>query len=262
MLKFLAAIAAALALAPTMTLAAIAETNLATGTGNSHPVTATTSVASPGGALIFMAGATVSSNKTITTFSDSASNVYTLGNDLVQGNIDSRAAYVSGAATVANGGSVSMDETGGGSFNGYVAAATVSGVASASALDVSGAGVSSASGTAPSISTGVLAQPIEIVFAWCAVQGGASDTYTQASGFTTLADVTTATADALHVAYAIVSSTASVTFAPTLGTARAYACNVMTFKGAAAGGHTLMLMRMGVAANDNHPLQELRLAAG
>lgn len=101
-----------------------------------------------------------------------------------------------------------------------------------SALDVSPAGNVSAGTAAPSISTGTLAQADEIVLGFIGVASGNSDAYTESTGFTS-ATAQGILADKLHFAWQIVASTASVTFAPTLGTSRGVAYNVVSFKGLA-----------------------------
>ena len=109
-----------------------------------------------------------------------------------------------------------------------IAAVSVAGLA---ARDLQGAGASG-TGTAPTIATGVLGWPNEIVFGLTQVTGGAPDAFTEAAGFTSLAPVLST--DALRWAYQIVGATASVVYAPTLGASRLWGANTLTFAGAAA----------------------------
>lgn len=112
-------------------------------------------------------------------------------------------------------------------------AVSVSGLATASAIDVTGAGNNTGTpGTSASISTGTLAQASEIVFGQVATAGTTAVT-PAAAGFTAFSTITIASGNnVINWGYQIVSSTASVTYAPSWGggTTRAFGVNVYSFK--------------------------------
>lgn len=115
-------------------------------------------------------------------------------------------------------------------------AASIAGLA-ASPVDGNGAGATGAfvapSTSPPTITTGTLAQPNEIVVGMVSVSGGDGDPFTEATGFTSMSGVSTplAAGSSLHWAYRTVASTAPVTYAPILGTSRTWVVNYVTLKG-------------------------------
>jgi hypothetical protein len=92
----------------------------------------------------------------------------------------------------------------------------------------------SATGTATSLSqsTGVLTVSNEIVFSILSFNQNAA-TFVESTGFTTLINPTSG---GVAVSYAIVSSTASVTYAPSWTTGLSYAFTLATFEITSAGG--------------------------
>ncbi len=191
----------------------------------------TTSAASAAGNLIVNIAASDGS-PTLSSVADSASNSYSAGTALASpAGRHLRAFYVQNAAALA----ISQTVTTTFSANGagkYSAAISIQGVAASGALDVQGAGVSG-TGTTPSIATGTLAVAAEIVIGFVLVGGGNSDSFTEASGWTSLPSIGAGGGGSiLRMAYRVVASTASVTYNPTLGTSRDYVANVMSFKAA------------------------------
>jgi hypothetical protein len=112
---------------------------------------------------------------------------------------------------------------------GIVAVIGTSGI-TASPSDVQGAGVNSTTST-PSISTGVLANSNEIVFGVVGVNSGAGRTFTEPGTFAQIVNISSS--DLLHVAYAVVSSTSSVTYNPTPSASVSAWINVSSFIGQA-----------------------------
>jgi len=183
---------------------------------------------------------------------DSASNTYTLGTLVTSSTAQIGPLYSATGNHLANGGTQTVTYTGAVDFD-ISLAFTVSGISSATPLDNQGAGTTS-TGTAPSVTEGTVSNSNRIVFGYCYVSLGSSDSFTEASGFTTLGSVSSG-GSILRMAYKIVSTGTQVTYAPTLGTSRTFVANTISFQAssAAATVHTLMMMGMGHASNDNHP---------
>jgi hypothetical protein len=119
--------------------------------------------------------------------------------------------YCENAAAVASGATITITESGG-------AAACVTVIAQCSgisAFDSSGVGSSnptSAAGSAPSVTTGILSQSNEIVFGVSSVLGGPA--YTESAGFTAIAHENYFSVVDVDLSYRIVSSTTPVTYSP------------------------------------------------
>jgi hypothetical protein len=132
------------------------------------------------------------------------------------------------------------------SHSGIVVAIATSGIG-ASPSNIQGAGVNSTT-TTPSISTGTLATANQIIFGVVGVNSGAGRTFTEPGAFTQIANV--ATGDLLHVAYAIVSSTGSVTYNPVPSASVSCWINVSSFEAAAgATNYTLTAAEGSFALN-------------
>lgn len=198
--------------------------------GSTSLVLTTTATAPAGSVIVVFACATTGVNPT--GCADGASNGYVTGASVYTGTGRSRTFASVNVATLASGSSltVTFGSTGGAKL---MSAAAITGLA---ARDISGAGASG-TGTAPSIASGALGWPAEIVLAYVQASGGAADGFTEAAGFTTLSSVTQI--DALRSAYAIVATTAAVTYAPTLGTSRNWGANVLSFSGQDIAGRAL-----------------------
>lgn len=186
----------------------------------------TTSADAPVGSLIVVLAA-MSNNGSLTSVVDSAGNSYVAG-ALINNTVGKmKPFWAFSTVDLAAGGTVTATYAGTTGVK-LIAAVAVAGIA---ARDAQAAGASG-SGTTPSIASGVLGWPNEIVFGICDISGAASDTFTEASGFT--ANIAALNTDALRWAYQIVSASASVTYAPTLGTSRNWGVNTLTFSGALA----------------------------
>ncbi|HEY5288767.1 MAG TPA: hypothetical protein VIJ59_01910, partial [Caulobacteraceae bacterium] len=81
--------------------------------------------------------------------------------------------------------------------------------------------------TSPSLATGALGRPSEIVFGLLLVAAWAGDGFTESAGFTS--NTAALNGAALRWAWRIVSTGASVTYAPALSVSRAWAVNVKSF---------------------------------
>lgn len=105
-------------------------------------------------------------------------------------------------------------------------------------FDLNPTGTTGTSTTNPSISSGTMVVPNEILFASVFVLSGAGDSFTEASGWTS--GPTNLSTSALRIAYKAVRASGSVTYAPTLGTARNWVASMMTFRGPACGSFMLL----------------------
>lgn len=201
----------------------------ASGGGTTNVIT--TGVNGPAGNLFVSINGNGTGATNLTGVVDSASNSYTglsQQGDFHVGPCSARAFYALNSALLSSGDTATTTYADTYSQYGFLVA--ISGILTSGALDVD-AGGNTFNSSAPSISTGVLAKANEIIIGYVFVSGGASDTFTEAPGFTTGGRLDLASGSSLHWAYKIVSSTASVTYAPVLGTLRDGAMNAMSFKG-------------------------------
>lgn len=106
------------------------------------------------------------------------------------------------------------------------ATAAASYIPGASGVDLTSTGATG-NNTTPSISTGALGFAVEIVEVATEVQSGASDTWTEGAGFTTLQTVTNTAA--LHIAYIKTTTTSSQTYSPTNSATRNWSTSFVTF---------------------------------
>lgn len=135
-----------------------------------------------------------------------------------------------------------------------LSAADVSGIATTTPLDVTGTQTTGTSTTgttiSPTVSTGTLGQANEIVFGAVSMNGSIS-AYLGQAPFTDFTGTVVSSNPNIQWSYDIVASTASVAYGPKWTTARPYAANVVTFKGAgaaaAASPGVLGLMGWGTA---------------
>jgi hypothetical protein len=219
---------------------------MAVATGVTSGTSAPTNVDAPVGSLIVVSaalwntpdgtvtGCTLSSGDTLTQAAQPAP---------ASGAFNQSLWYVSNSAhDLPSGGSVTCTTSNGSAY--ALGAWKVSGANGG--LDAS---VSSNSGNASSITiaTGTLAYANEIVFGSERYTEG---TYTEGAGFTTLTNA----ANSVTAAYEIVSSTGSVTWAPSWSSGSNASGTVASFKAtgaSAANPHMLMLLGAGLAANDN-----------
>lgn len=216
--------------------------NQNTGAVSSIVLTLSTGVSAGDTIVVFVASLGSSVNPTFPTISDTAGNSYTAGTRRNIGLGSMQMFYkinaaalsigntitVSGATDVANGleitackipsPRVSLDHAIGGSFS---------------------------AGTSTSLNTGALIGPSTVVVMADYIVSGSADAYTQDVLWTSLTSVLNATnLDALRPSYRIVSGTASVSHAATLGTSRGWASTGVGFLEfiAATGGGTMSMM--------------------
>lgn len=150
---------------------------------------------------------------------------------------------ITGGATVATPGTATISSAIKFSYTGSLstvgAAFSVSGLATSSPRDISGTinttGSPSTSGSpiSPGSATGTLTQANEIVVGEIGIGGTYTGSIASNSPFTNLS-VPAASSPSFGWGYDVVASTASVTYAPTWTTQRAYGANVWTFEGAGA----------------------------
>ena len=159
---------------------------------------------------------------------------------------------ITGGATVASPATATISSTikaawTGGTVGNAISAITVSGIAVASPLDVTGT-LASGTGTSASVATGTLGQAAELVVGVLEYIN-TSGTFTEATpSWNTLSGPTPGSGSNIRWAYQVVNSTTGVTYNPSWGTSRAYGANVFTFKGsggAAAPTCTLSLLGVG-----------------
>jgi hypothetical protein len=198
----------------------------------------TTSAAIVAGNLVVVAVCIGGNNRTCTGVSD-GTNTYTKALSLCTGAgscPDVSLWYVQNASALSSGATITAGISGGAPTQ-IIAAAQVSGVATTSSFDTTGAGASnptaSVIGTptaSPSVTTGTLSQANEIIFG---VTGSETiETYTEDANFTNLfAASFVGHANSLSLGYRIVSSTAPVTFAPTLSASANWVALAAPFQG-------------------------------
>jgi hypothetical protein len=194
--------------------------------GSMTQALSTTAESPAGNTIVVLAGDTTGT--AVMSVTDSAGNTYVAGLSYSDGaNFRQRPFWCLNALDLPSGGTITVafQTTGGVKL---VAAVSVSGLAAA---DTQAAGATGTS-TAPSIASGALGWPNEIVFGMLSVHSGAADTFTEGSGFTSNSPALMT--GALRWAYQIVTSNAGVTYAPTLGTSRTWGANTLTFSGAVA----------------------------
>ena len=205
----------------------------AVATAGSATLVMTTSGDSPAGTLQLLLAAHGTAAATISSVTDSGSNTYTAGTQITNGAVAAVRPFYSAFTTHLPPGSTATTTFSTTTVDEYAALISIPGIASASPLDTQAAGTTG-TGTTPSIATGTLGNANDIVVGFIYIAAGASDTFTEASGWTTGGAVVRAGGGVLRWAYKIVSATTTQTYNPTLGTSRAYAANVMSFKRAAS----------------------------
>lgn len=193
------------------------------------PVTATTSAnILNGDLLIVYVGMWTSGGRTVTAVSDGTNN-YTKAQSATSSGYSSEIWYKAGASAVSSGATLSV--TFSGATSGVmVSAIRVSGILLSSPLDAAPAGATG-SGTSLSISSGVLAQPKEILVG--ATTLNSNPTFTQSAGFTSVGSTlfNAGIATSASFAYQIVQSTSSVSYAPSWSSSQPYAGTLVSFKG-------------------------------
>ena len=210
-----------------MAIGAPVQLGAATGAAGSMTLALMTSVDSPAGNTIVVLVGDTAAN-TVNSLSDSAGNTYVAGLSYSDGtNFRLRPFWCLNALDLPSGGAITATFASTAQSK-LMGAVSVSGLAAA---DTQGAGATG-TGTAPSIATGALGWPAEIVFGMLNVKAGAGDAFTEAPGFTS--NTPALSTAALRWAWQIVTSNAGVTYAPTLGTSRLWGVNTLTFTGAVA----------------------------
>lgn len=196
-------------------------------------VLTTTATAPAGGLIVVVCSGSQGSN--INSCADSAGNTYTangIASTFSNGVGKSHFFWSFNAIALPSGGAITVTY-------GVVtpvknmSAVSVTGCAAADLKGVGALGTS----TAPTIATGVLGWPNEIIFGLTQVSAGSADGFTEAAGFTSLAP--SLNGDGLHWAWQITTANASPTYAPTLGTSRTWGVNTLTFSGAVASPFSL-----------------------
>lgn len=158
---------------------------------------------------------------------DDAGNVYTLAYSFVTAAPVIECYYCANALPLSPGQAITAAFSGAALRHG-ITAFTVSGMLSATPVDAISATASATSTTDGTVSTGALAQPLELVVG-CVVAGGALGTIVQGAGFTPVGG-SFATA-ILAPAYQAVNSTNSVSYSPSWANSVLSRIRVMSFKG-------------------------------
>lgn len=207
-----------------------------TGTsGAASTLIITTGANAPAGNLINVFASCGTTSTTITGVTDSAGNTYTPGTAIVSVGSNGRINhfYCANPVLLSSGGTITVTY---GSTSGskYASAISTSGLATTTPLDKEGAGSQSSSALSASVATGTLNQADELILGFVHCDNGGGDTFTEASGFTANSLASINPTGALHSGYQIVSSTSTVTYAPSWNVLRGYEGNVVSFKMASA----------------------------
>lgn len=245
---------AALLLTPTFALAAISTPTLIATGSQSSGVAVTTTVDAPIGSLIVVLADSKTPTVACTT---SGSDALTLAAGVSGGAPAAVAIYfvANSAHDLPIGSTFTCTTTTGGyDLRAYIVTGALLGVDGAATNSTGGGGTTTQTAT-----TAALASNREIAFGATSLSSGQTG-WVESSGFTTLAGQGSPD-DNFDFGYKILTSSAAVTYSTSWGSNTRVSVAVATFKAPNVGGHTLGLMGIGVAGNDNHPLQELRLAA-
>lgn len=195
--------------------------------GTSRQITTGTNV--PQGALIVFWTADSASGSH--TASDTVGNTYQVQTGASDANgFRVRLFYSVNSTALPSGDHITLTGNGGAIGTCYIAASAFSGITTTTPFD--NTTNNQGSSTSPSLSSGTLSDPFELVVAATFINAGGPDAFTQAAGFTTDSSVgDTSNTNAFRTAYKIVSTNASVTYAPTLGTSRVWNALLGTFIG-------------------------------
>lgn len=209
-------------------------TQTASLSASGNVVITTTASVGPGGWIsVWGNGAVLLSTYSIypTGATDQVGNTYVLGASGVEASGAVVYQYVcKGAATpLPAGDTITLAYTRAGSAPTLDAQVAASLLPTVAAQDVVSSGATGTS-TSPVVSTGALAASPELIQTATVLTAGGSDTWTEASGFTTFQTVTQAGNNALRIAYQLVTPTTSVIYAPTNSTSRNWAVSLATFR--------------------------------
>lgn len=204
---------------------------------NTNALTTVTTSCPTGSLIVVLAGFTTIADS-ISSVSDGTTNTYTSVDDLNGTGISLEWAYSFNTANAVNTGST-ITVTFNGTLTSEIGAVCIQGAATTAPLDVSN---QSAQGTlstaATAVNSGTLAQASEILLggvAWPTTpgtrscQGSGSGTWNS----TTAGPTSTPT---ISICSQIVSSTSSVSFAPSWGTTNSYITDLVSFKAPGGGG--------------------------
>lgn len=168
----------------------------------------------------------------ISSVSDSKGNTYAVDKTQLNGtSITASIASAHNVAALANGDTITVNFSG--SQNVAVCAFEVSGLKSSGAFDQAAGGANT--GTSPATSaTATTAQADELL--WGVVAYQSTSTWTQGSGYTDgPTDASTTTVRTLHTEYRVVAATGTYIADGAMGTSRAWAAAIATYKAAASG---------------------------
>lgn len=192
----------------------------------------TTSTVPIGGYISVWANGTflgINATAVATSVTDSAGNTYvsTSGTTTATAKITN---FVCEGASVAlpSGGTITVTYTTGTALASWPAAAAASYIPGASAVDLTSTTGATGASTSPAISTGTLGFATEIVEVATSLTSGASDTWTEGAGFTTLQ--TAPNTSVVRVAYVKTTTTTSQSYAPSNSSSRNWATSFTTFK--------------------------------
>lgn len=206
----------------------------------------TTTAAVPAGAMIVLEIANHNSAAVVpSSVTDSAGNTYTLISAINSSAVSETLAYALNATALASGSTITI--TFPSTRNAAAAAYSVTGIATASAVDQQASNTTGSSAT-PSVGpTSATTQADELVIGLFGYSN--SRTFTPGSGYTALATVeSTGTVRGTTGEYKIVSATGTQTPDGTFSSSTSFAGLVVTFKAAAAGGGSVALSASGTIA--------------
>lgn len=215
---------------------------------NASTLSITTTAPITAGSLVVVAIGLRTGSISVSSVSD-GTNTYTFGLRQTEStNVACELWYVANAAAVGSSASLTANFSGSASSVGMYAV-QVSGVATTSPLDSASAS-SDSFGSSPTVTTGTLSLPNEIVFGVNAVFGnGTTITYTESSGFTNIINeegFSTNSNVGLSIGYNIVSATSPVTHSPSLSASAYWAEIAAAFIGAASSVNPQFLSLLGV----------------
>lgn len=189
------------------------------------PLSMTTTAAIPATAAIIVV--TGSAVDTASSVSD-GTNTYTALSNYAGTSAKLRVFYCANSAGLSSGSTVTVTWSNA-LTNHYQAVFYISNANTVAPIDA--LANSSVTSATPSLATGALGLADEVVIGFFWAQSSGSEVWTEATGFTNMFEETVAGEAKFRAAYQVVSSTASVTYAPTVSISTALSMTVFSVKG-------------------------------
>lgn len=199
------------------------------GGGASATYVITTGVDCPAGSLIVIGVARSSATETISSIVDTAGNTYTNAQDISGTAVRLGVRYCPGCLHLSAGSTITVTLSDALAI-GAISAFYIPGmVQNTTALDAAPSGTTGIAATSASaVATGTLAQSAEVIVGTLAT-AGATSAFAPGTGFTSIGGLSQ-TGVSINLAYQVVASTSTVSFAPSWTTAANYANDVVSFK--------------------------------